>query len=649
MVVLNFPQSKAQLLYDGQWHVSKQEGLQLPVVNVDVKTMSAYDLVHSALTLQLVLGIAESYSDKDAVELPEQPNSVNAEWVALNNSKPKRYPTFYNGAFVSYDDVDVPVSAEMLYSWYAPFLPAKSPLYNDFYKPVIPDMWALRAVVTRQAVEYDNGLWKSVDAVNTGWEKVTTPYGYEVYTNNPEAAVPAGGLDALATEVALTYPVAMLSTVPESVFEDLPVEFNTNAHRLLYYLNAGMLNKPKPKPAPVVEAVVETEHEVELPEGTVDVEVEQPEAEPVEASIQLNSGTGTVIAIGGDIRVSDADGVWSTEDVVGFIQKALAAYSSLGVKDGPLLSKYAIESYYNWCNDPSRITQVGGSPDSNVKVQVTNENGRYVWTGASFRPMFGSERTYSKSVSIYKDLVLSYEDGKSVLTTKYIEKLLASFLSVFYPADESTMGVYYSAHLVPDLALSYEGRVYLADDYTKTYVCFDGGQWVPCQVWDGGSRCPATGIRLRVPGEGYINGSDLARIVVAVSGGVMSLLEYRHLMRDEVAVSLGHCKDYETLLSLPQKGITSRKTVMFGMNTIPDAPVILRDATGPIVYSGGEWRRTSVPLSGISFGTGEYLEYSMPIADAEKFLLDFLSLCCYSEDNEVIQTSINIEGRNYHA
>ena len=267
--------------------------------------------------------------------------------------------------------------------------------------------------------------------------------------------------------------------------------------------------------------------------------------------------------------------------------------------------------------------------------------------------MFGSERSYSKSLTVYDGLTLSYEDGQSTLTTKYVEHLFCVFLSMFCHADERTMQLYYKTHILPDKRLAFAGNVLLADDYTSTYQCLVGTRWVTCGEWDGGIRDPLFGLRVQVSGEGHINGVDLARILTAVAQSVPSILNYRYTLRDTIAEQVGHCSTYEELLSVPRIGVVSQKTVLFGLNTLPDAPIALRDKTGSIVYSGGEWRRTSIDLHTKATGNvGDYklehFEYSMPISDVERLVSDFLSLCFYSED-EVIQTAINIEGRNYNA
>lgn len=564
MIELHFPTSGLCLRYTGVWNIVNESGYTGPTVTATAP-MKSRELVGAMLTLRSMFSIAEWKSNQKPSPPPSEFSKSMPDWMGFGLEHKNRYPSPVNGSWFSYDDVDVDNPVEAIQSMLLLATPEVSPLF------ALPKtlLVAKAASLPLEAYDEDGNV---VEAINPAWEEHATPYGFTYYTDGPvDASRLAQIVCVLVNKVCSVYPTSMLAGVHESVFKahpesEVPFDFSSNKTRLFYYLNVP--------------------EEFATPDVTPTVEEKEAVVEQIIAQdIVMNLSDGTPIECGGAVRVTNYCG-----DMASFLKSGVRAYTEFTSNfKGKRLSKYALDFYNELFSGDMDCGS--GAPDSSVKLQVSCEHGDYVWTGAAFRKMYGSEHAHSKELRISKAIAIRYEDANVSLTDAYAEQLLASLLTHFYPVNEGTAQVYYATHELPDEYARYTGDITIADPRTMHVCKYHGdGIWECSKVekYAPGVSNRRTGLVVAVDGDGWLKSREYATILATAVAAAEKLARVRYEMREDISKqSIFGSYDVLHTCSIESSYIGDQWAEIHSDYTTCD--VVVKTKGGAFLYNNGVW------------------------------------------------------------
>lgn len=626
MIELHFPASGLCLRYTGVWNIVDESGYKGPMVTATAP-MKSRELVGAMLTLRSMFSIAEGRSQQNPAPPPAEFSKHMPDWMGFGLEHKNRYPSPVKGNWFSYDDVDVENPVEAIQSMLLLATPAESPLYA-MPKSVLV---AKAASLPLEAYDDDGNV---VEAINPAWEEHKTPYGFTYYTDGyVDASRLAQIVCVLVNQVCSVYPTSMLAGVPESVFQvheesEVPFDFSSNKTRLFYYLNV-----PEEAAAPSVAPTPEEKEEI----------VEQLISQKVDVSLN----EGTKVACGGAVKVTNYDG-----DLAKFIKSGVRAYSEYATSyKGKRLSRYAMDLYMEmFSGGPEGGV---GAPDSTVKLQVRSlDRGDYVWTGASFRRMYGSERLYSKGLRINKSIAIAYEDAEVSMTDVYAETLLASLLSSFYPVNECSAQLYYAVNPLPDDEARYSGTVTITDPRTMHMCTYNGdGTWRCEKVehYGAGVRDNRTGFVVSADGDGWLKSQEYATILTTAVGAAEKLARVRYELRESISKeSVFGSYDILHTCSIESAYSGDRWSEIYSDYTTCD--VVVKARNGAFLYNNGAWSlvrgydsKELIPVQPVSAGMVCYLQGSTDFTkEVAEVISEFIATFIDTSKPEV-QVSLELE------
>lgn len=500
----------------------------------------------------------------------------------------------------------------------------------------------LKANITDECVVYSSETEKwAVCSEKPEGTAVQTNVGTTAYIPEGEWKIPPQlvplGFDLLADTVTGNYSTSLLATLPEELFArpvpanefEQAFDLSTNAHRLLYYLNA---NPKMPEPVNATAPVV-------VERGKL------PSVAFLTSGGAAPAAGAHPISCGGAVLIEGGHGVYAVYDIVNWLKRSTQDYLRFVERfDDSSISKSALNVFYERFGT-YRTLKSPEVTSPTVPLQVTKALERWAWSDAGWSPIYGSDATYPDEISgVLDDLSAHYVDKDVDMNEDGWYRLLLQFLDTFMLPVSGLAALYYRTAEVPDNDEDGAAELSVVDPKTMTAAVYKNNGWSLTQVssYNASTTKDSFGMYISCTGAPSISGSGFAKILSGLADAYKQLCTIRNERRDELckATLFG---DYDTLhICVPESSYNQRPHISTGVISDIDSPVILYDGKTRICHTKRGWavnniagdKQKTVGSAGdytIGYEPGN-VEWG---AESEQFVVDFINLVADYSDEDI--------------
>lgn len=490
----------------------------------------------------------------------------------------------------------------------------------------------LKANITGQCVVFssDTKKWETTTEQPVG-ERLRTNVGISAYISDggydiDESVLPIGyGL--LADEVTGVFSVMLIADLPEATFNkpeetnkyERMFELNTNAMRLLYYLNAN----------PTV-PVVKEETPVVIERGVL-------------PTVTFSIADGTPVPCGGSFAISGGHGTFSVYDVVKWLKSSCDKYAAFASKfDDAVISKNAF-NVFNEQFGAYRTVDAHVRADMALPLQMTSDMERWLWSDSGWTQMYGSDATYADEVvAVIGELSAHYVDKDVDMTEAAWGRLLLSTLASFMLPVKGLAALYYRTAENPDADDETDAVLTIIDPKTLTKVTWSDNAWnvEDCGSFHQEGTTDDFGMLITCSNASNVSGRMLAKLLPQILERHYHLRQIRADRREELAGQMVY-GDYETLkVCVPESAYVTTQNISTGFVSGVDSPVVLYDGKTRICHTTRGWAVNNIAADktkkvgkvgryDIGFEAGN-VEWG---TDSEKFICELIALTAdYTDD-----------------